>query len=256
MRRAAALAITAVLALGACGSKSAGERALDDTADHLGRIRSGSLTMRVAATLATRPSEPVGYALSGPFQLADAGRLPLARLDYTRLAGPQQAVVQVVANGETAWVVANGTRHDLTPDQLAQLRAPASGSTSGAVSGLHLTSWLRHPRIEPAGNGLDRITGDVDAGMALADVLSLSARYGAATATLTKADIEVLRRAAANGRVELLTGHDDRLLRRVSFDVDFNAAAQGALARVLGSDAGPHLSVELAVANPNQPVKL
>lgn len=254
--RAGVALVALALGVSGCGSKSAGERALSNTASRLGRVRSGSLTMRVAATMPGRPAEPVGYALTGPFQLAAPGGLPLARLDYTRLAGPRQAVVRVVVDGHNAWVVADGTTRPLPPDQVEQLRASGSGASGGAVAGVHLTHWLRHPRVEPADAGVDRITGDVDAGAALADMLSLSARYGANTTALTKTDVDVLRRAARHAQVELLTGHADRFLRRLSLDVDFAAAANATLARALGQSAGPHLSIELAIADPNQPVHI
>jgi hypothetical protein len=247
--------LMSALAVGGCGSADPSQQALDATASRLGRIHSGALTMKVAATLLDRPAEPVGFALSGPFQLAKAGALPVARLDYTRLAGGNRATVQVVANGQTAWIVTGGTSRALRPDQVEQLRAPASGS-KGPVTGLHLKSWLKQPHVADIGGGVDRITGQPDAGVALADMLALSAGYGSALQTLGKDSIDVLRRSTRNARLEIITGHIDRLLRRLSLEVDFGPAAAGTLARALGQVTGPHLSVELAVDKVNQPVRV
>jgi hypothetical protein len=94
----------------------------------------------------------------------------------------------------------------------------------------------------------------VDAGVALADMLSLGARYGSAAKPLGKDAINVLRRSVQRARVELLSGHADRLLRRLNLEIDFGPAASGTLAQAFGQATGTHLTIELAIDQPNQPL--
>ena len=261
------LAWLVVAALGAsgCGQASQGERALATTTEKLSDVRSGDLTMSLLASTAGAPAgRGVGFELAGPFAVAERkGRLPVARLDYTRVTGAKRRTTTFISTGADAYVEVDGTTYRLAPEQVADLRATGNDEAGkGGLEGLDLDEWIEDPQVAPGGTvdgvAVDRLTGKVDAVEALNDVLGLASEFGAtaegAPNRLEGDDAEQVRRAVRETQLELLTGRSDRLLRHLRIDVSFGVDEDQELVRALGSLAGVRISFELDVSRPNRRV--
>lgn len=257
----AAVALAVSLVTGACGAESDAEEALSRTEDKLDDVRSGVLDMRMVASAAGSPEGGgVGFELAGPFSVAESeGRLPVADLEYTRITGDQRATYKFLSTGDAAYVVVDGTAYELPPAQVADLRARDDDTGGGGLDGLNLSDWIEQPRLEPAGEDppTDRITGALDAIAALNDILSVSLELGVseddAPRRLEGDSAERVRRAVQSSSVEVLTGRDDRLLRRARVIIELGPRGQE-LRQALGRLAGARLAIDIAVDHPNRPV--
>src|SRR3954447_8557410 len=95
-----------VLALAGCGGGGASEDAkpvLARTASNLARIHSGDLDLRLLVTPSTGKGR-VGFELQGPFELRGGGPLPVARVEYTQIAGTRSAAATLISTGRQAYV--------------------------------------------------------------------------------------------------------------------------------------------------------
>lgn len=264
--RPAAAALASVLALGAAcgGSRTEGEKVMEATASKLGEIRSGVLQFRLTAGAAGAQENPeVGFELSGPFALAEPGALPVTQIDYTRVAGDTRTSTQLVSTGSRAFVVVNGTAYQLPFDQTERLRAPREGSGEDGFGGLRIDEWVEDPQISPgeavADTATDRITGTVDVVRTLNDLFAFGRTVGAAELAvpeITGEDAEQLRQVTESATLELLTGKDDRLLRRLSVDIRLSAQVPDRVRTALGPIAAATIRLFLAVEQPNTPVQV
>ncbi|MCA1845060.1 MAG: hypothetical protein LC792_18065, partial [Actinobacteria bacterium] len=104
MRRLAAVAVVPLMLAVGCSSHSTpAEKATSDTARKLGTIHSGQLQFKLVTGAGETPTgnaanaaDDVGFSLQGPFALAAPGALPVAQIDYTRLAGGSQTKTQII----------------------------------------------------------------------------------------------------------------------------------------------------------------
>src|SRR2546421_6643292 len=127
MRRRCLVLLALVPILGACGGAGPGD-VLSQTASNLGKIHSGTLSMRLLVTpRGTGQGQPFGFTLHGPFALARSGSLPRLRVDYTQIANGGQATVTVVSTGKSAYVLSNGRTRNLPASALGSLRGIGGG---------------------------------------------------------------------------------------------------------------------------------
>lgn len=251
--RAAAVGV-ALAALAACGSSSPENDALRETAKKLGEIRSATLDLRMTAE-SPAAKGPVGFSMRGPFALPSAAGLPVANLEVSELRGSGTATVTFVSTGEKAYVVRNGKA---TP--LASPGISVGGGEGGGLGELRIDKWLRDPKTSDGGDvggtGTDHVEAGLDVVAAFEDLGRLGERLGtsslAAIRPLDEKSREVLRKSAKDSMVELWTGKDDRLLRRLILRVSLDAA--GELPEGLRSLAPVTLSLSLDLSNVNKPV--
>lgn len=267
MRGRRAAAVACVLALGAAcggGSPTEGEKVMKATASKLGEIRSGVLQFRLTAGAAGVQENPeVGFELSGPFALAEPGALPVTQIDYTRIAGEARTTTQLVSTGSRAFVVLDGTAYQLPFDQTERLRAPREASEGDGFGGLRIDEWVEDPQVSPgevvADTATDRITGTVDVVRTLNDLFAFGRTVGAAELAVPEIsgeDAEQLREVTESATLELLTGKDDRLLRRLSVDIRLSAQVPDRVRTALGPIAAATIRLFLAVEQPNTPVQV
>ncbi len=254
-------AVAVVLAAG-CGN-GAGD-ALDETASKLGEIRSGQISLKLAVTPST-PDAQVGFELSGPFSLPERdGELPEAALGYTQIAGPERADVEFISSREAAWIEVDGQAYELPPDQLEGLTDVGAGGAS-PLGDLDVASWTKDAELadgEPVdGVETQRIHAEVDIVKALNDALSVAGEVGgdgepAGLQPIEGSDADQLERAVRSSSVEVLTGTEDRLLRRLTIDLDIGLDAPRELAGGLGNLSGAKVRLDLRIDDPNEPVKV
>ncbi len=252
--RARLAAGVALVALAGCGGGSgAGEtpaQVVSKTAAKLPDIRSGDMRVELAATgRGGGQTAKLGFKLAGPFALARGAGLPVAKLRYTQISGDQQGSATFISTGREAFVQGGGAVRPLPDAQTRRLRA-ATGrlSQNGGVRKLDLVGWMRDPKLGggPAvgGDATDRIRARVNVPAVAKD---LAGRLG---------DTRELERAIETARVELLTGTKDRLLRRLTLDVNLALDVPNGLRRQLGQLVSGGVRLVFEVTDPNRKVSV
>jgi hypothetical protein len=268
MKRLAALALVALVT--ACGSDPSPEDAVADASRELGKVSSGHLTLSVSARTTGEDTGPVGFSLDGPFSLAGPGSLPVARLDYTRMAGGEESRATFVSDGEEAFVLVGDERHPLDREAAAALRAPQGdgdangdgdddGGDEGAspLGSLALDEWITGARRVDGGDGDgNRYEGGVDAARFLADLSSLAAGLGAEPVAepLPDADRDRLAALVEESRMAVVVG-DDGVPRHVEVEVVLAARDGAAVPEALRPLAGVRLSMRMELRDVNEPVE-
>jgi len=188
----------------------------------------------------------VGFALAGPFALPRAGGMPRARLTYTQIAGERRASATVTSTGRQAFVTVQGRTRRLPAVQARRLRIRAGG----AAERLRIGSWVREPRLAdgPALDGADtqRLTARLDVRQAARDLRRVAGALGPGEGGALGASGDELERAVRSSAVELLTGKEDRLLRRLRIGIGLRLPG-GREARV---------RFVMTVRRANQPVRI
>jgi hypothetical protein len=263
MRRFALVSVVLALAVGGCGgseSSSDPSDALADTARNLGEIRSGKLGLRLTAG---SDGDEAGFVLEGPFAFAEsADELPLADLEYTQAAGAESETVRFVSTGQQAFVVVAGQAYELPEDRVATLRGTGAG-TGGAdgLAELRIGDWFLDPELSDGGAvggaETDRIRAGLDVVATANDLLELAGALGSdAGGPLDGDSGEQLRRAVESATVEVYTGKDDRLLRRLIVEASFRAAPPPELDEAFADLPNADFRLELTIADPNSDVEV
>jgi hypothetical protein len=261
VKRLAAIALL-VAALGGCGGGSGTSnpgQALAETAAKLGEIRSGTLQFE----LVVDPHEEgggFGFELSGPFRLAEPGKLPVAKIDYTQTAGDERETVTLTSTGERAFVTVDGTTYELPASTADELRAGEGGAGSGGLEELRIDGWIRDPKSsdggEVGGADTDKIEAGLDVVAAANDLIELARSFGGPDLGAIQAgEAEQLRDAVRDATLAVWTGDDDRLLRRLRIEADFDPQLPEGLEE-LARAAGSKITFELAIDDPNAPVEV
>ncbi|HWX97349.1 MAG TPA: hypothetical protein VNZ01_10920 [Solirubrobacteraceae bacterium] len=271
VRRLLAVLAAASLAPAACGgaaSPSASSLLKDAFASHK-PIRSGLLGLSFALSshgAAAAGKGSFSLRLAGPFQSAGAGRLPSFALALTlETAGRKLAAGATETAGRLYLDLAGASflAPASTMTALEQGYAQASGGSAAAKGGLtfatlglHPEGWLTHPAIAGSGKDTVHIVAGLDAARFLADVERLSSSglalgAGQGTGLLTPARSQALSSSVRVGRVDVYTGAQDHLLRRLVLRAAVSSTP-AARAAVGGLTAGT-LTFELQFAQLNVP---
>ncbi|HEX2111418.1 MAG TPA: hypothetical protein VHF67_07680, partial [Gaiellaceae bacterium] len=103
----------------------------------------------------------------------------------------------------------------------------------------------------------DRVEADLDVVATANDLLELSESLGGDVgAPLAGESAEQLRRAVESATVEVYTGKDDRLLRRLVVEARFRAAPPPELADAFAGLPTAEFRLELTIAEPNSQVSV
>jgi hypothetical protein len=248
------------LVLGGCGGGSGARDALAETAGKLGDIRSGTLTLEVRIEGTGQVGGEAGFELEGPFGFGEAGELPQADIAYRRIAGSQQAEARFVSTGEKAFVEVGGETYELPDSMVADLRTTEGGSGSDSGLGeLDIGDWLVDPQLsdggEVGGAETDRVSSRLDVVAAVNDLLGVVRDLGVADlGQLDGERAEQLRRAVTSSSIDIWTGKDDRLLRKLEIHAKFGASGPSELEQALGELGGAKVTFLLEIADPNEPV--
>lgn len=257
----ATFALAALLALAGCGGSDAAD-ALDETTSKLGDIESGRLTLKVSVE-PDAGDAALGFELEGPFELANPGQLPRADMRYTQVAGLNRGEVGFVSSGSAAWVEVDGQAYELSPDQIERLKA-GEGEGGGPLAELEVSSWTRDAELAPGaaagGGATERVTGRVDVAAAINDLLAVLEEAGASDEVegldqLADGDVAQVNDAVRSTSLELTTGKQDRLLRRLRLRIDF-ALRPRQLPSGLGRLSGAKVTLDLRIGGPNDPIEI
>ncbi len=267
MRRVvAAAAVLAVVGLAGCGGSEA-QGALERTTSNLARITSGDLRMKLTASAGTEGAErPVGFEIDGAFSSPPGvGQLPVARLRRVRVVGDTRQATTFISTGQRAFLEVEGQAYELPEARLVGLRAADAPEEQGSgLQRLEVAKWARDPEVSDAGQldgvAVQRVTSAVDVPKAISDIVAVGNQLGAGEEQgLRPLDAEGARRlerAVRSSRLEVITGEEDRLLRRLRLDVTFAAGDLGSLQPALGALAGSRLHLEIDLGGFNRKVEV
>jgi hypothetical protein len=247
------LALLAALLFGCGGGgpQSAND-VLGETSANLGKIKSGDLALELI--FSTKDGERAGFNLEGPFQLR-SGSLPEAQLDYTQIAGDQTATQTFIMTGDTAYVRMAGATFELPPETAGQVR-----STLGATGGLgviDLKGWVQDPELaaseEVGGAETDHVTGRLNVATVLTGLVAIASQFGGTTplTPLEGKSAEQVEQAVDRATIDVWTGREDRLLRKLEITIEFSPAAEQVKSLV-----GAAVHFTLGISNPNEQVTI
>jgi hypothetical protein len=264
VRHVAALACLALAA--GCGGESGTSNpggALAQTAAKLGEIRSGTLHFQLAVDPHEGGGE-FGFELRGPFELGKPGELPVADIDYTQTAGDERETVTLTSTGEQAFVTVDGTAYELPAEQADELRSAGEAlggeGEGGGLEELRIDDWIRDAKSSDGGDvggtDTDKIAADLEVVAAVNDLIEVAREFGGPDLdAIEGAEAEQLRSAVRDAKLEVWTGDEDRLLRRLHIEADFDPELPEGLDE-LARAAGSKVTFELAIDGPNQPVEV
>jgi hypothetical protein len=243
-----------------CGGSTNG--LLEDTAANLTTIRSGILALRLDVSSTGSLAGRVGFELRGPFALPPPGKLPVARLEFTRITGDQETNALLISTGDEAFVGLGGQVYELPSAETEQLRAPPEGDEGNPLALLRIDDWMQEPKISGGGRvggaATERIHGDLDVVNAINDLLDLTGQLGppelASVPRLEGDSADQVRRAVRSATMDVFTGSRDHLLRRLLLQIQFGASPPPQLRAVAGAFGAARLVLELDVTDPNRPV--
>lgn len=262
-------ALLAAAALTGCG----GGKDSGDAAEILGRtfsnkkpINSGRLSLAIdvrGASVAGLPS-PFKLELGGPFATNPGGRVPKFQFDLTLGTGADKLTIGAISTGAHGWVQIGGKAFTL-PDSTFSGLAKGRPSTSSAPSGLKLSDlgvdprrWLTDPKVvgdeDLAGERVTHVSSGVDVGRLLDDLGNLLGSAGKLGLngvaglgdTLSAKSRASLEKAITDAHVDVWTGEQDRLLRRLR--IDAKVTGEG------GKRGTVRLQLSLARVNKPQPI--
>jgi hypothetical protein len=210
------------------------DQLLEDTFSGSKSISSGQIDL--AASLETDGGQPIKLNLSGPFQSEGAGKLPQLDLDASFAGGGQSIEAGVTATTDEAFVSYGGDTYEIAGPVFQQFKAGYEETAkksedqqdqSLASLGLDPRRWLTNAKNAGEAKVGDtdtiKITGDVDVMKLLEDVdgaLEKVRSLGVQGSEqlperLTDEEKQQTADAIKNLSVEIYTGADDRILRRI-----------------------------------------
>jgi hypothetical protein len=243
-----ALMLAGAATLSACGGEEDVQAILEETfAGEDKEVDSGrvALGLRVTPTGGTPATGPIAARLEGPFAASEEeDGLPAFDLDLSLNAGPQAFTAGVVSTGEAGFLRFQGGTFQLPEQVFAQFRQgylqsrerseqEEDGPQSFASLGIDPRGWLHDPQIvgeeEVGGAATTHIRADIDVAALLEDInrlLSQAGELGVAQPgqtpeQLTDEQRRLLTQAVRSAQMDLWTGADDRILRRLRLEVDY-----------------------------------
>ena len=191
--------------------------------------------------------------------------MAVGELAYSQNARPRRGSATPITTGSEAFVKVRDRVYELPPRKERELRGAAAAlDEQRGLAALDVGDWVRHPKIAGertvGGVETDRISAELDVVAALNDLASLArgvhGERADGSAKLAGPSARQVERAVRSSRLELLSGKDDRLLRRLVMEVDFGLEVPEVLRSELGRLAGGRLLFDLRVDDPNRPVSV
>ena len=243
------MALMALTGLAACGGDEASEstdvdKLLEDTFSGEKKIESGKFELALKADVKGGGGGfqgPINVKLGGPFESQGKTTMPKFDVDASFEGAGQSLKAGVMTTGDKAFVNFNGTDYAVSDEVFKQFKtsyeeAAKKGdkeNQSLQSLGLNPRNWLTNAKNageEKVGDtDTIKITGDVDVGKLVDDINvalqkagSLGIQGQAQLPTkLTDEQKEQIKKAVKDLKVEIFTGKEDTILRRmhVSFAV-------------------------------------
>jgi hypothetical protein len=271
------LLCTCAAALAACsGSSSQSPQALlSDTFSGHSQIESGkvNLSFAISASGSGAATKPLSVALSGPFQSEGAGKLPRFALKLDLSAAGHGLSAGATSTGSALYVPLAGTGFSTPSSTYKALdegfaQATKQASTAKVRStfsslGIEPGRWLSNPSIlgtaTVGGAATIHLSAGVNIPAFLADVSKLSqagTTLGLGSpvpgaASISPTVIDELAKSIRSAHVEIYTGRDDHMLRRL--EVSAAVAGTSQTRALLGGLSSAQVKVLLEFSDLNKP---
>jgi hypothetical protein len=270
-RSLALLLVLVAVGLTACGaasSKSVGEL-LDATFGGANGIKSGRIDAALNFTLAGIAGfdQPVAVRVTGPFEGRGKGKMPKFDLAMSFRQAGQGVAAGVISTGSKGYLRLGPQAFEIPDAGFAQLEQGFLRSGKGKQNptlkalGIDPRRWLAGAREAgevtiggaktvhiTAGIAVDRFLGDINTLLARAGDLGITG--AAKTPSLTPAQRAQIARSVRTARVDVYTGADDAILRRLVLAVDLSVP-QSARRAVGGLRAGK-IALDLRFSRVNE----
>jgi len=267
---AVAALLAAVVVVVACGGgedQDAGA-VLTETFGSERTVRSGRLDVALdVRTDGGSATGPIRLRLSGPFQSTGAGQLP--RFDFNLDLGASGQTIRAgaVSTGQGGFVRFQGQTYDIGRELFEQFRqgyaeqARRNDDREGvsfADLGVDPRRWLRDPRVagtqDVGGTETTHVTGALDVPVFLQDVNRIIERAprqaGDRARPLSAEERRQIEQAVRNATVDVYSGDEDRILRRLHVDLGFTVP-EAARGRTQGI-AGGRIGFDMTIAGVNE----
>lgn len=269
-------AVVAALALAACGSSSEGSGSSGDAQSLIKQtfakghpVKSGVLSVSLTLTPSgsSTLSGPIGFSISGPFQSRGTGKLPASNFTVAISALGRRGELGIVSTGTGAYVTLQGTAYQLPAADFQRLESGFAGVGSGsgqsglAALGLDPQHWLSNPAVVGSDNvgGADttHIRSGVNVSALLADVNTFLAKASSSSgsnkipSSIPQATQQQIAGAIKNATVDIWTGKDDKILRKVSLNL--NVPVSGRASTLAGGITSAGIGFSLQYSKINQP---
>ena len=213
-------------------------------------VKSGNLDLSLKVEAQGGESQvqgPVSISLSGPFQAQDEGKLPKFKLEAAFEGAGQSIKAGATSTGDKGYLSFQGTDYVVEDRVFDQFKAgfeqaQKQGSDkqqSFASLGMDPRKWLTDPKnagdSKVGDDDTVKITGGIDVAKLLDDVnnaLSKASALGLGGAgqvpeKLTEQQKRAVTEAVKDPRVEIYTGKDDTILRRLVVNLGIDDQASG-----------------------------
>jgi hypothetical protein len=201
-------------------------------------IKSGVLDVGAHIELKGIPQleEPVRLRLRGPFISAtDDKQAPKFDLDFSVDAAGQTLRAGAVSTGDRGFIEIQGQAVQISDEEFERYKSllREDGEQEEGVSlsslGINPDRWLRNPEYigseDVGGAETLHVRAGIDVPRLLEDVNRVLSRAeqveGQRARQLTDAERRQLADAVRNARIDVWTGEDDKILRRLNLNIDF-----------------------------------
>lgn len=241
---AIAVALACGLLVAACGGGGNNEdpqQVLHETFSNPTPIHSGTfdLDVRIDTSGGSTPGK-LEAKLGGKFQSRGSGQFPLFDFDVSvHGEGGTQSFTGsggLTSTGNQAFVKFQGTEY-VVPQSLyqefvttyAQLQSQSKsqqGQNSGLLQalGIDISKWLTDLRNEGTedveGTKTIHISGKANVPQLVDDLKKIAQRAGSAAGNVNPAEFDALKGIIASGDVDINSGEDDKLLRRLQLNFE------------------------------------
>ena len=267
--------VVAALGLAACGSSSSSgssgdaQTLLKQTFASGKPVKSGvlgiSLTLKPSGS--STFTTPISFSISGPFQSRGTGQLPQSNFTISVAALGRKGQLGIVSTGTAGYVTLNGAAYQLPAADFQRLESGFSsvgGSNQGggglSALGINPQHWLTNASIVGSDNinGTDttHIRAGVNVAALLEDLNTLLSKASSTAGTklpssIPQATQQKIAAAIKNATVDVWTGKSDKVLRKLSLNL--NVPVTGRLSTVGGGMTSAGIGFTLQYSDVNQP---
>lgn len=269
-------AVVAAMALAACGSSSGGSDSSGNAQTLLKQtfatgkpVKSGVLG--ISFTLNPSGSStfttPISFSINGPFQSRGAGHLPQSNFTIGISALGRKGQLGIVSTGTSGYVTLQGAAYQLPSADFQRLESGfssvgGSSQSSGGLSGLGINPqhWLTNASVVGSdtvgGTDTTHIRAGVNVSALLQDLNTLLGKASSSTGTklpssIPQATQQKIAAAIKNATVDVWTGKSDKVLRKLTLNL--NVPVTGRLSTLAGGMSSAGIGFTLQYSDVNQP---
>jgi hypothetical protein len=240
--RTLVLVLLAAFSLGACGGDDASSLSVDqllkETFSSDQKVEKGKLDVKLGLDVkGGQANGPVNIRFAGPFETQGEGKLPKFKFDATFEGAGQSIGAGATSTGDKGFVTFQGANYVVSEQVFSQFKkgfedaqktaSKDNKNPSLATLGIDPRKWLQNPKnageAKVGDDEVIKITGGVDVDKLLDDVnqaldksRALGLQGGAQLPSkLTDKQRRQVTEAIKSPTVEIYTGKDDRILRRM-----------------------------------------